>query len=305
MTGLAFDDVSHAFGPLKAVDGMTLEVERGELVCLLGPSGCGKTTALRVAAGLEHLQQGRVRVNGRTVAEPGRELAPEARGVGLVFQDFALFPHLSVRDNVAFGLRGLDAAERRRRVDRVLAQVDMVEQSGSWPHTLSGGQQQRIALARALAPRPRVMLLDEPFSGLDSSLRNLIRDQTLHVLKESGAATLMVTHDPEEAMFMADRIALMRGGRLVQVGRPTELYFSPADAFVAGRPGRHPVRGACGRVARRRDPGRRADPPGGPVAGAAAQRRGRAAGRRDRPGGPSPRPDQPGAPERRARRWGR
>jgi iron(III) transport system ATP-binding protein len=226
--------VTHAFGTLKAVDRLSLEIARGELVCLLGPSGCGKTTALRIAAGLELLQQGRVRLEGRTVAEPGRDLAPEARGVGLVFQDFALFPHLSVRDNVAFGLRGLGAAERRDRVDRMLAQVDMADQAESWPHTLSGGQQQRIALARALAPRPPVMLLDEPFSGLDASLRNLVRDQTLHLLKESGAATLMVTHDPEEAMFMADRIALMRAGRLVQVGRPTELYFSPVDAFVAG-----------------------------------------------------------------------
>ena len=143
------------------------------------------------------------------------------------------FPHLSVADNVAFGLRRLSGEARRNRVQEVLEEVGMGEAGASFPHTLSGGQQQRVALARALAPKPRLMLLDEPFSGLDSRLRDQIRDQTLHVLKESGAATLMVTHDPEEAMFMADRVALMRNGRLIQVGRPTELYFAPVDAFVA------------------------------------------------------------------------
>ena len=233
MSALSFDHVSHAFGALVAVDDLSLAVEPGELVCLLGPSGCGKTTALRIAAGLERVQQGQIRLDGRVVADPKVAVPTEDRSIGLVFQDYALFPHLSVADNVAFGLRRLSGESRRARVREVLSQVGMVDAAGTFPHTLSGGQQQRVALARALAPKPRVMLLDEPFSGLDSQLRNQIRDQTLHVLKESGAATLMVTHDPEEAMFMADRVALMRAGRLIQVGRPTELYFAPADAFVA------------------------------------------------------------------------
>ena len=226
--------ISHAFGTLLAVDDLSLTVASGELVCLLGPSGCGKTTVLRIAAGLEAQQRGTVEVEGRRVADDTVFVPPEERGVGLVFQDFALFPHLSVLDNVAFGLRALPGSERRSRALEALEQVGMAGSAAAYPHTLSGGQQQRVALARALAPKPRVMLLDEPFSGLDSRLRNQIRDDTLHVLKESGAATLMVTHDPEEAMFMADRVALMRAGRLEQAGRPTDLYFAPANAFVAG-----------------------------------------------------------------------
>ncbi|MFQ6017731.1 MAG: ABC transporter ATP-binding protein, partial [Kiloniellaceae bacterium] len=233
MDALALEHVSHAYGDVVAVDDLSLSVAPRELVCLLGPSGCGKTTALRVAAGLERLQRGRVLMNGQPVADPGMDVPPEDRGVGLVFQDYALFPHLSVRDNVAFGLTGLGAAERRARAEEVLGQVGIADYAGAYPHSLSGGQQQRVALARALSPRPRVMLMDEPFSGLDTQLRNQVRDETLHILKQSGAATLMVTHDPEEAMFMADRIALMREGRLVQVGPPTDLYFAPKDAFVA------------------------------------------------------------------------
>ncbi len=231
---LRLEGVSHAFDEVLAVDDVSLSVAAGEVVCLLGPSGCGKTTALRIAAGLEPLQRGRVTMAGHEVAGPGRNLPPERRSIGLVFQDYALFPHLSVADNVAFGLRGLGAEARRRRVEDCLRQVGMGHAGAAFPHTLSGGQQQRVALARALAPEPKVMLLDEPFSGLDSRLRNQVRDETLHLLKESGAATLMVTHDPEEAMFMADRVAVMRAGKLIQVGWPTDLYFTPADAFVAG-----------------------------------------------------------------------
>ena len=234
MNALTLEQVSHAYSKVVAVDDLDLSVEPEELVCLLGPSGCGKTTVLRIAAGLEPLQQGRVLLDGKVVAGDGIDLPPETRNVGLVFQDFALFPHLSVHDNVAFGLNRLSAEARKDRVAATLMQVGMADHTGSYPHLLSGGEQQRVALARALAPQPKVMLLDEPFSGLDVQLRHQVRDETLHVLKQSGAATLMVTHDPEEAMFMADRVAVMRAGRLIQVGAPTDLYHAPRDGFVAG-----------------------------------------------------------------------
>ncbi len=233
MDALKFEHVSHCFGPVRAVDDIELSVTSGELLCLLGPSGCGKTTALRIAAGLEPLQQGRITMSGKTVGEPNRNLPPEQRGIGLVFQDFALFPHLSIYDNVAFGLTDASSSLRKERVMTALTQVGMESYRDAFPHMLSGGQQQRVALARALAPQPGIMLLDEPFSGLDARLRHQVRDETLHVLKESGTATLMVTHDPEEAMFMADRIALMRSGRVEQQGRPSDLYFAPRNAFVA------------------------------------------------------------------------
>ena len=252
MSVLALEGITHSFGEKLAVDALDLAIDESELVCLLGPSGCGKTTALRIAAGLQTLQEGRVVVDGRTMAEPGREVPPEDRGIGLVFQDYALFPHLTVLENVAFGLRHLPTERRRDRAAEALEQVEMGGSVAAYPHTLSGGQQQRVALARALAPNPRVMLLDEPFSGLDASLRNQVRDQTLHVLKESGAATLMVTHDPEEAMFMADRVALMREGAIVQLGCPTDLYFTPRDAFVArffGEVNYLPGQASQGRVA--------------------------------------------------------
>jgi len=232
-SSLVVDGVSHRFGDLVAVADVSLSVATGELVCLVGPSGCGKTTLLRIIAGLDDLQKGRIEIGGLTVAAANSLVPPEERGVGMLFQDYALFPHLTVAGNVAFGLKHLDAAARRARVADSLCQVDMGDQESAYPHTLSGGQQQRVALARALAPSPAVMLLDEPFSGLDQRLREQVRDQAFHVLKNSEAATVMVTHDPEEAMFMADRIAVMREGRLAQVGTPMEIYFQPATAFVA------------------------------------------------------------------------
>jgi iron(III) transport system ATP-binding protein len=230
---LALDDVSHRFGARLAVDSVSLSIMPGEIVCLVGPSGCGKSTLLRLAAGLETLQQGRVSINGSVIADSRSSLPPEKRGIGLVFQDYALFPHLSVLDNVRFGLSRRPMAEQRERALTALRQVGMDSYAAAYPHALSGGQQQRVALARALAPNPAVLLLDEPFSGLDARLRETIRDQTLHVLKQSGAATLLVTHDPEEAMFLADRIALMRDGRVIQLGAPVELYTRPACIFAA------------------------------------------------------------------------
>ena len=230
---LRLEDIHHSFGETEILKGITLSVAPGEIVCLLGPSGDGKTTLLRIAAGLTPLQRGRVTVGGRVVAEPGREVPPEARGVGLLFQDFALFPHLSVLDNVAFGLTALRGEARRERARAMLHRVGMERFASAMPHTLSGGQQQRIALARALAPQPKVLLLDEPFSGLDARLRDRVRDDTLHVLQEEGIAVLMVTHDAEEAMFMADRMAILHRGLIEQSGPPAEIYLQPSSPFVA------------------------------------------------------------------------
>ncbi|CAA6606316.1 Spermidine/putrescine import ATP-binding protein PotA [Rhodospirillaceae bacterium LM-1] len=230
---LIMDQVSCAYGETRVVDNVSFAVRPGELLCLLGPSGCGKTTTLRMAAGLENPVEGRIILNGQVVGGGGVHVPPEKRSVGFLFQDYALFPHINVLANVAFGILDKTQAERRERAMEMLKQVGMENYAEAWPHQLSGGQMQRVALARALAPKPMLMLLDEPFSGLDKRLRDQIRDETLHVLKSSGVCVLMVTHDPEEAMFMADRIAIMRGGRIVQIGEPEELYRRPAASFVA------------------------------------------------------------------------
>lgn len=245
--GLHMLNVSHAFGDHTVVSGVSVFVKPGELVCLLGPSGCGKTTLLRLAAGLEELQIGRITIGEETVADGhgGRQLPPEKRNVGLMFQDFALFPHLTVFENVVFGLSENDTA-RRAWVRDTLSTMGLEEYSGAFPHVLSGGQQQRVALLRALAPAPRVLLLDEPFSGLDVNRRAQIRQDTFQILSRAGIATLMVTHDPEEAMFMADRILVMQNGRIVQSGTPVEIYFHPETAFVAELFG--PVNRLPGRV---------------------------------------------------------
>ena len=230
---LLLSDIRHSYGTREVLRGVTIEVARGEIVCLLGPSGDGKTTLLRLVAGLEPLQHGRIALDGQVLAQPGQETPPEARRVGFVFQDYALFPHLTVQENVAFGLRGMPKGDRVWRVAEALARVGLEAFASAWPHQLSGGQQQRVALARALAPRPQVLLLDEAFASLDARLREQVRDDTLHVLQDAGIPALIVTHDAEEAMFMADRIALMRQGRVVQLGTPEQLYLQPADPFVA------------------------------------------------------------------------
>ncbi|MBI3706234.1 MAG: ABC transporter ATP-binding protein, partial [Proteobacteria bacterium] len=232
--GLRLEQVRHRFGDHVVFDNLSFAVRPGEIACLLGPSGCGKTTLLRIAAGLERQQMGSVAFGDRVVSDATRHVPPEARNVGLMFQDFALFPHLDVANNVAFGLARLASAARRVRVAEALAQVGMSGYARAYPHTLSGGQQQRVAMARALAPKPAVMLLDEPFSGLDQYTRIQIREETLGLLKDSGVATLMVTHHPEEAMFMADRMLVMDPtGRILQEGTPHEVYGSPAHPFVA------------------------------------------------------------------------
>ncbi|MEC9266453.1 MAG: ABC transporter ATP-binding protein [Pseudomonadota bacterium] len=231
-TVLRLTGVHHSYGDTPAVRGLDLSVGVGEVVCLLGPSGCGKTTALRIAAGLEPVRAGSVELDGVVVTRPGEVTPPENRNLGLVFQDYALFPHMTIAKNIAFGLpRGADTAGR---VKAVLEQVGLSDYAGAYPHELSGGQQQRVALARALAPEPRIILMDEPFSGLDARLRESVRDRTLHILKRSKSAVLMVTHDAEEAMHMADRIVVMRQGRVEQDGTPDSLYLRPVNGFVAG-----------------------------------------------------------------------
>lgn len=226
--------ITHAYGRKPVLNGVDLSIAPGEILCLLGPSGCGKSTTLRIAAGLETVQNGQVMIDGIEVASPDHFIPPERRSVGLMFQDLALFPHLTVRDNVAFGLGREKNAETRRGIAQALLnRVGLERYAAQYPHTLSGGEQQRVALARALAPEPSVLLLDEPFSSLDRRLREQVRDETLALLAEHAVATLLVTHDAEEALFMADRIAVMQKGRIVQVGAGAELYDHPSNAFVA------------------------------------------------------------------------
>ncbi|MEQ8745445.1 ABC transporter ATP-binding protein [Pyruvatibacter sp.] len=230
---LSFSGIAHKYDSLLALEDISLEVAGGEVVCLLGPSGCGKTTTLRIAAGVERPTSGRVEIDGSAVAAPGLFVPPEKRGVGLMFQDYALFPHLTVLDNVKFGLHQHPKDTRTSIATRALERVGMARYAKAHPHALSGGEQQRVALARAMAPGPRILLMDEPFSGLDNRLRDSVRDEALTLIEQSRASALLVTHDPEEAMRMADRIALLRNGRLVQIGTPQDLYYRPVDPETA------------------------------------------------------------------------
>jgi len=221
------------FGELEAVKDVDLSIARGEFFSLLGPSGCGKTTSLRLLAGLEELDAGEISINGETVATPHMSIPPEKRGVGIVFQDYALFPHLTVFANVAFGLYGLSKEAIKMRVGEMLSLVGLQHSAGQYPHELSGGQKQRVALARTLAPCPSVILLDEPFSNLDAELRDALRLETKEILRASGSTVILVTHDQEEALSLSDRVGVMNGGRLEQVGTPYEIYHQPATRFVA------------------------------------------------------------------------
>jgi len=221
-----------SYGPVVAVDDLDLDVRRGELLAVLGPSGCGKTTLLRLLAGFERPDAGAITVDGTTVAGPGAFLPPERRRVGIVVQDHALFPHLTVTGNVAYGLRR-DPGKRQARVDEVLGMVGLEGLGDRYPAELSGGQQQRVAIARALAPEPGVILLDEPFANLDAALRARIRFEVRAILRAAGATVVLVTHDQEEALSLADRVAVMDGGRVAQVGAPDEVYRRPASPFVA------------------------------------------------------------------------
>ena len=226
-------ELRHAYGAHEVVAGLSFSLERGAIGCLLGPSGCGKTTVLRCIAGFEGVQAGEIRLAGRVVSGPGVTLPPEKRRIGMVFQDYALFPHLSVAANIAFGLHGAPRAERTERVRELGELVGLSAALDKYPHEISGGQQQRVALARALAPRPELLLLDEPFSNLDVDLRERLSLEVREIIKASGATAVLVTHDQQEAFAMADEIGILHEGRIQQWDNPYNLYHRPANRFVA------------------------------------------------------------------------
>jgi len=227
------EGVEKAYGRTRAVAGLDLDLAEGEIAAVLGPSGCGKTTLLRLIAGFERPDAGTIVLAGERVAGPGCWTPPETRRVGMVFQDYALFPHLKVRANVAFGLARRSREEREALTQRTLELVGLQHKDDRFPHELSGGERQRVALARALAPEPAIVLLDEPFSSLDATLRGSLRREVELILRDAGATALLVTHDQEEALALADRLAVMRDGELVQVGPPEEVYARPAARWTA------------------------------------------------------------------------
>ena len=233
MAFLHIDRLHLAYGAQTVVRDFSLDLDEGEIGCLLGASGCGKTTALRAIAGFEPAQSGEIHLQDRLVSSSGLTIPPEKRQIGMVFQDYALFVHLTVAQNIAFGLHGLSRGERAARLDAMLDLVGLSGERERYPHQLSGGQQQRVALARALAPKPQLLLMDEPFSNLDAELREKLAQEVRAILKASGTTALLVTHDQHEAFAVADRVAVMQGGRIVQWDTPYQLYHRPVDRFVA------------------------------------------------------------------------
>ena len=230
---LEVENLAKRFGDKIVVDGLSFQLAQGAIGCLLGPSGCGKTTVLRLIAGFDDLSEGEIRIAGQRVSRRGRTLPPERRHIGMVFQDYALFPHLNVQANIGFGLHGMASADRATRVEEMLALVNLGDAARSFAHELSGGQQQRVALARALAPRPRLLLMDEPFSNLDVELRERLSLEVRDILKREGATAILVTHDQHEAFAIADEIGIMHQGRIQQWDTPYNLYHQPVNRFVA------------------------------------------------------------------------
>lgn len=230
---LELDGVFRRFGSVVALEEISFGLSRGEVVCLVGRSGCGKSTLLRVIAGIERPDKGRVTLDGREISGPHIYVEPEERGIGFMFQDYALFPHLNVTDNILFGLKRLGRRAARERCGEIIGRLGLQKLARRFPHMLSGGEQQRVALARALAPQPQILLMDEPFSNLDRGLREGIRVETISLLRELGTTVIMVTHDPEEALSSGDRVVLMRSGNIVQIGAGDDLYDSPINAYAA------------------------------------------------------------------------
>ena len=230
---LEVEDISAGYGRETVVEGLSFRVNRGEIVSLLGPSGCGKTTVLRAVAGFEPVTAGQILIGGNLASTPGLTLPPEQRSIGMVFQDYALFPHLTVSENIAFGLKRLPPVDRKVQVEHLLDATGLTRMGQRYPHELSGGQQQRVALARALAPRPTLLLMDEPFSNLDIELRERLSTEVRDLLKAEGISGILVTHDQHEAFAVSDKVGVMRAGCILQWDSPYNLYHEPSDRFVA------------------------------------------------------------------------
>ena len=232
-SSLELHAISRRFGGREVLSDISLTIPPGRITCLLGESGCGKSTLLRIISGVDRPDRGCIRMNGVELVGPGTFVEPERRRIGFMFQDYALFPHLSVAENLAFGLRHLPRADQARRVAEVVERIGLAHLVDRYPHSLSGGEQQRVALARALAPQPDVLLMDEPFSNLDQGLRERVRRETLDILRRIGTSAVIVTHDPQEALAVGDLIVLMRGGRIEQAGTPFDIYDQPASPYAA------------------------------------------------------------------------
>lgn len=230
---LKVENISAGYGRETVVEGLSFQVNRGEIVSLLGPSGCGKTTALRAIAGFEPISDGRILIRGSLASGPGLTVPPEQRSIGMVFQDYALFPHLTITENIAFGLKKMPAVDRKVQVEHLLDATGLDQMATRYPHELSGGQQQRVALARALAPRPTLLLMDEPFSNLDIELRERLSTEVRDLLKAEGISGILVTHDQHEAFAVSDKVGVMREGHILQWDTPYDLYHEPNHRFVA------------------------------------------------------------------------